>query len=178
MLALKPNALLKENIKFFLKERGLNQRGLARYLRRDTSDPKKLDAWISKLLNDPSRDVGSELWERLQDYLGVSMYQLLQPGHAEGTERRKAERRSGKDRRTVSLSGARTPKPAVVNIVDILNVLDRERREAVLSHAVDELNDQMNALRRRRTTRDDAGGRDRTGETNPPNRIPKGKKQA
>lgn len=50
-----------------------------------------------------NRDVSTILlpkyWDRIADFFGVETYQLLQPGVASLTERRKAERRNGRERR-------------------------------------------------------------------------------
>jgi hypothetical protein len=143
---MKTSALLKENIRVIIKLRGTNARSLARYVRQ-TNDPK-VDSWMSKILKNPTREVPLKYWDRIADHLGVSVYQLLQPGHNSVTERRSAlPRRSGKDRRLSRQTV--TEKRGDVDIVDIIRALSDAGRAKVLGFAADVWNDELEGLRTR-----------------------------
>lgn len=171
-----PNALMKANIDAFLRARGLNRRGLARYVLR-THD-ERADTWISKIMKaeNENREFGMEYWPRICEYLGVSVYQLFQPGFSVETERRKTSRRSGRDRRKLSVSADVARVPAAVDIVDILNVLERERRERILGQAIDELRQQMRLLKQKQTPEGADDATHRTGDTRSIDRARKTKR--
>lgn len=87
------NLLMKQNVSTLLRQRKLSQKDLAMYCHRKES-------WISKILTVPSREFPMKYWDKIADFLGVSTYQLLQPGMSNLTERRAGvDRRSVKDRR-------------------------------------------------------------------------------
>lgn len=87
------NRQMKQNVAALLKGRGLTQKDLADWCH-------KTQTWASKILdlNSP-RVFPLKYWDKIADFLGVSTYQLLQPGISSVTERRKTQRRSGKERR-------------------------------------------------------------------------------
>jgi hypothetical protein len=141
---MKTMALLKENIRVIMDKRGVKPRSLARYVRQ-TNDPK-VDSWMSKMLNNPTREIPLKYWDRIADCLGVSVYQLLQPGHTAGTERRSGvPRRSGKDRR-ISRQTI-TEKRGDIDIVDVIRALSDDGRARVLKFAADVWNDELEGLR-------------------------------
>lgn len=85
--------LLKRNIDSLLRARGQSRHDLAMWCRRT-------DAWLSKIMDvQGQRGLPLKYLDRIADFFGIAAYQLLQPGIAPLMERRKAERRSGVDRR-------------------------------------------------------------------------------
>jgi hypothetical protein len=94
------NRQMKQNVLALLKGRRLTQRDLAQWCRRSES-------WLSKNLElDSVREIPLKYWDRIADFFGISTYQLLQPGIGSATERRKGDRRTGKDRRSRSQNPA------------------------------------------------------------------------
>lgn len=83
--------VIRENIRALLASRNESQTALAAYCRHDKS-------WINKFLNE-GRGLQFEDLDLIAAFFGANPYQLLQPGFARVTERRKGERRSSKDRR-------------------------------------------------------------------------------
>lgn len=87
------NRQMKQNVIALLKGRRLTQKDLADWCRRS-------ETWASKILDlDSTREFPLKYWDRIADFFGISTYQLLQPGVSALTERRKGDRRSGRDRR-------------------------------------------------------------------------------
>lgn len=92
MQPMKARLLLARNIHAVLVARGENQTALAAWCRKKPS-------WINKILAG-KRPLHIDDFDRVADFLGLSVYQLFQPGISALTERRKsAERRAGSDRR-------------------------------------------------------------------------------
>lgn len=83
--------ILRENIRAMLAARNESQTSLAAYCRHNKS-------WINKFLNE-GRGVQVEDLDLIAAFFGLDPYQLFQPGIARVTERRKADRRSGQERR-------------------------------------------------------------------------------
>jgi hypothetical protein len=94
---MKASALLKHNIYALLQARRQTKHDLAQWCRRS-------DAWINKILGKDNRNVPLEYLDRIADFFGLSAYQLFQPGISPLLERRKADRRSGKDRRLAAMN--------------------------------------------------------------------------
>lgn len=95
---MRAEALLKANIAGLLRERHLRPHDLAVYCRRS-------DAWLSKILGKDDRNVPLEYLDRIADFLGVTPFQLFQPGIVGVAERRSgSDRRAGKDRRISALN--------------------------------------------------------------------------
>lgn len=91
-LPVKAERLINDNISALLTTRGLNQKELAQWCR-------KTEVWISFKLSGKRQWSVDEL-DRVADFFGVAAYQLLQPGIAKTTERRRGrDRREGRDRR-------------------------------------------------------------------------------
>lgn len=84
--------LLIENIKALLDARGVDQEALAMWC--GHSPP-----WLSKILSG-ERGVKIADLDKIADFFGLTVAQLLTHGISALTERRKAERRTTKDRRT------------------------------------------------------------------------------
>lgn len=94
------NRQMKQNVSALLRGRHLAQKDLADYFR-------KSESWVSKILDlNSTREFPLKYWDRIADFLGVSTYQLLQPGISSQTERRKGERRSGRERRVLRSKAA------------------------------------------------------------------------
>lgn len=94
---MKASALLKSNVDALLRARHQTNHDLAQWCRRS-------DAWLSKILGKDNRNVPLEYLDRIADFFGLATYQLFQPGLTGLLERRKSERRSGKDRRVSALN--------------------------------------------------------------------------
>lgn len=85
--------LLKTNIETLLAARKQTKHELARYCRRS-------DAWLSKILGGPDRNLPLKYLDQLADFFGLVVYQLFQPGISPLSERRRGkERRVLTDRR-------------------------------------------------------------------------------
>jgi len=94
----KAHLLLKHNIEYLLAERHQKRRDLAQWCRRSES-------WLSNIFTNDERNIPLKYLDRIADFFGLATYQLFQPGLSGlVTERRRAERRSGKDRRVSALN--------------------------------------------------------------------------
>ncbi len=91
-MSIKSHLLLKENIDALLSERHQRRKDLAQWCRRSES-------WLSQIFTNDERNVPLKYLDRIADFFGLATYQLFQPGIAARYERRKADRRTGKDRR-------------------------------------------------------------------------------
>ena len=89
---MRANALLKHNIDTLLTERGQKRKDLAQWCHRTES-------WISKIFQTDKREIPLKYLDRIADFFGLATYQLFQPGRSTTTERRRAERRFGSERR-------------------------------------------------------------------------------
>lgn len=83
--------ILRENIRSLLDARGQDQKSLAEWCHHDKS-------WMNKFLNE-GRGIRVGDFDRIADFFGLATYQLFQPGISRVTERRKGERRIGRERR-------------------------------------------------------------------------------
>lgn len=164
---LKINLQMKQNLVALLALRGKQQGELARFVRR-TKD-KKVDSWISHILdqNDP-RELPMRYWERAAEFLGVSPYQLLQPGIAGSVSERRsgADRRHGLERR---ISQAVPSRPREIDLFEFIRALPREDQDDLLADASDRLNKR---LRRRPSAATAHAAQDRTDETVPAAHAP------
>lgn len=110
MQHMKARLLLARNIHAVLTARGEDQSGIARWCRRKPS-------WMNKILAG-KRPMHIDDFDRVADYLGLSVYQLFQPGISALTERRKRpERRTGRDRRVghaQRIVALQAPRPQVI----------------------------------------------------------------
>jgi hypothetical protein len=149
--------LLKSNIDALLRARRQTRHDLAMWCRR--SDP-----WLSKILSesptDQARGVPLKYLDRIADFFGLAAYQLLQPGLTGLLERRKAERRSGKDRRLSALNqkvrqslseAVASLSPADIADMIRLKTLTAESREAARIAMQELENAEQQAARRGRT---------------------------
>lgn len=93
---MKANYLLKHNIDAMLRARGQRRKDLAGWCRRSES-------WLSQIFKEDRREIPLKYLDRIADFFGVATYQLFQPGITHLTERRKRERRTGRDRRVSRL---------------------------------------------------------------------------
>lgn len=93
------NLLIKQNIVELLGRRRFHQQDLAWACRRDLPKPKA-GQWLSKILTSPKHNLPIEYWDRVADFFGIATYQLLQPGIAGASERRRGgDRRVRPERR-------------------------------------------------------------------------------
>lgn len=83
--------VFRENVAALLKARHEDGASLAFWCRHDKS-------WMSKILTGERVAKMGDI-DAIADFFGLSPYQLFQPGISLMTERRVAERRSGKERR-------------------------------------------------------------------------------
>lgn len=120
-MAAKANYLMKTNVDALLRRRHYNREDLSRYCRREVS-------WASKILNDERRWFPMKYWDRISDFFGVATYQLLQPGaFSVLTERRRGDRRSGKDRRVRDVAAvAHNAQPLALAVAQEVLTLDQE----------------------------------------------------
>lgn len=88
---LKATVIMRENVRSLLSARKESQADLAKWLRHDRS-------WINKFLNG-ERQMQMKDLDRVADFFGIATYQLFQPGISALTERRKRDRRVGRERR-------------------------------------------------------------------------------
>jgi hypothetical protein len=123
---MRANDLMKHNVVALLKGRRQTQRDLAQWCRRS-------DAWIGKILKEERREFPMKYWDRIADFFGVSVYQLIQPGISAVTERRRRDRRSGLERRLRNIAGE--PHRAAISdqslIREVLNLGADDRIELV-----------------------------------------------
>lgn len=153
--AVSPNELMKENIKALLRLRQKTPEDLARYLRSS-------EDWVKKVFREPRRTFPITHYESMAKWFGVEVYQLLQPGIAERSERRTRERRKVLDRRVSQ--AVISEKALDVDIVHVVRALSHEGRREAIGVLMDILNDE---LQHARTTRPAPDAADRTPETPP-----------
>jgi hypothetical protein len=121
--------LLKHNIDTLLKARHQTRRELAVWVRQ-SMDRKKVDPWISQIFTHPDREFQMKYLDRIADFFGIAVYQLFQPGISHLTERRKAERRSGQDRR-VSRAFPSVQQPTDADFLAKLRLLYPDERKKI-----------------------------------------------
>ncbi len=123
---MRANELMKHNILALLRGRHQTQRDLAQWCRRS-------DAWIGKILKEERREFPMKYWDRIADFFGISVYQLIQPGISQLTERRRAQRRSATERRLRNIAGE--PHRSAISdqslIREVLNLDADDRVEIV-----------------------------------------------
>lgn len=117
---MRANDLMKHNIRALLKGRSQTQRDLAQWCR-------KSDAWIGKILKEERREFPMKYWDKIADFFGISVYQLIQPGISILTERRRGDRRSGQERRLRNVATLRhDTMPLARAIAQEVFTMDRE----------------------------------------------------
>jgi len=95
--------LLKHNIDTILKARHLTRRDLAQWVRQSMNN-KIIDPWISHIFGKPDAEFQMKYLDRIAEFFGLPVYQLFQPGISALTERRKSNRRTGRDRRISAMN--------------------------------------------------------------------------
>lgn len=127
---MKSSSLFKHNIDALLRARGQTRHDLAMWCRRT-------DAWLSKILGKDDRNLPLKYLDRIADFFGLAPYQLFQPGITPLTERRRAERRCGLDRRIGAARPAGEPIAAadlaVLRQFNDLSVDERRKVETWIS---------------------------------------------
>lgn len=96
--------LFRQNVSALLANRGQNMADLAFHCGHDKS-------WASKILRG-DRDPQLADFDRIADFFGLYVYQLLQPGISPLLERRIGERRTGRDRRGYVPPPGSPPQPS------------------------------------------------------------------
>lgn len=89
---MKANQLVKANVAALLKAHHKHQKDLAQWCYRGES-------WISKIFKESRREFPNKYLDRIADFFGLATYQLFQPGISRESERRRGNRRSGRERR-------------------------------------------------------------------------------
>lgn len=140
--------LLKHNIDTLLKARNQTRRDLAQWVRQ-SMDHRKIDPWISHIFNTPDAEFQMKYLDRIADFFGVTVYQLFQPGISHLTERRKVDRRSGKDRRLSALNHqVRESVSSVVANLKPVDVADLIRLRGLSEESRATLRDEAQRLER------------------------------
>lgn len=88
---MKAERLAIANIAALMDDRGYKQKDLAMWCH-------KTETWASQLLHH-KRGLTLEMIDLIADFFGCTAHDLFQPGLSGISDRRKGERRSGKDRR-------------------------------------------------------------------------------
>ena len=140
------NRLLKANIDALLRERHQSRHDLAQWCRRS-------DAWLSKILSDSpteqARGLPLKYLDRIGDFFGLATYQLFQPGISALLERRKAERRAGKDRRISAMNQrVRQSLSEAVASLSSTDVADMIRLKTLTGESREAVRASMQALER------------------------------
>jgi hypothetical protein len=79
------------------------------------------------MILESSREFPLKYWDKIADFFGISTYQLLQPGVSQLTERRKAQRRSGVERRTIRVQVADGPTFSAQSLIrEVLSLDDAD----------------------------------------------------
>lgn len=124
---MKSSGLFKHNIDALLRARGQTRHDLAQWCRRT-------DAWLSKILGKDDRNLPLKYLDRIADFFGLAPYQLFQPGITPLTERRRTERRLGRDRRIGAARPAGEPIAATdLAVLRQFNDLSVDERRKVES---------------------------------------------
>lgn len=89
---MKAEQLVKTNVAALLKIHHKHQKDLAQWCHRGES-------WISKIFKEQRREFPNKYLDRIADFFGLATYQLFQPGISRESERRRTNRRIGKERR-------------------------------------------------------------------------------
>lgn len=89
---MRTDLLLVNNIRTLLQTRGQDQRALASWVGHH-------ETWLSKVMRE-DRGVRLKDLDRIADFFGISVHQLLAPGVSPVTERRRGQRRSSRERRS------------------------------------------------------------------------------
>jgi hypothetical protein len=155
------NQLMKANVKALLKLRGRTPEDLAKWCRNSAS-------WIDKIFREERREFPMKYFDPIAKFFGVEVYQLLQPGIAD-----RSERRSGSDRRKIidrRVSAAVISEKALdVDLIHVVRALSADGRRKAIGILMDILNDELQRLR---ATPPRAGVQDHTDETPRPKRVP------
>lgn len=91
LYGMKAPLILAQNIEALLRGRHLTNHDLAQYCHHT-------DTWISNVLAG-NRNISLPDLDHIAAFFGIETYQLFQPGISQLTERRKGDRRSGRERR-------------------------------------------------------------------------------
>lgn len=134
-----PNELLKANIKALLKSRGKEPEDLARWCHNSKN-------WIEKIYNEDRRTFPITYYTTIAKFLGVEVYQLLQPGIAEHSERRSGSDRRKQLERRVS-QAVLSEKPLDVDLIHVVRALSSKGRQKAIGVLMDILNDELQPLR-------------------------------
>jgi hypothetical protein len=141
-VSLKSHLILKDNIDALLAERHQRRKDLAIWCRRSES-------WLSQIFTSAERNVPLKYLDRIAEFFGLATYQLFQPGISQRYERRKAERRSGKDRRLSALNQkVRQSLSEAVASLSPADIADMIRLKTLTAESRDVLREAMQAAER------------------------------
>lgn len=155
---MKASALLKGNVDALLQARHQTRHDLAQWCRRS-------DAWLSKILGKDNRNLPLEYLDRIADFFGLAAYQLFQPGITGLLERRKSDRRSGKDRRISAMNHqVRESVSALVANLSQSDVADLLMMKRLSESSRDELRDEARRFERSERQNDARAARRQSAE--------------
>lgn len=161
--AMDANQLMKANVLRLLALREKEPEDLARHMRKSAS-------WIDKIYRYDHRTFPIRYYETIAQFLGVHVYQLLQPGIADHSERRSgSDRRKNFDRRVSQ--AVLSEKALDVDVVHLVRALSTSGRQQAMKVLMDILNDEIDGRRPKRTTVADADVQDRTAEKPKPKPV-------
>lgn len=165
--AMDANQLMKANVKRLLELREKEPEDLAKFMRKSAS-------WIDKIYRYDSRTFPIRYYQTIANFLGVDVYQLLQPGIADRAERRSgAERRKVIDRRVSK--AVISEKALDVDLIHVVRAMSHGGRQKAIGLLMDILNDELAVLRRPRAIAEDGDDPDHTDGTPRSRRAPKRK---
>lgn len=136
------NELMKANIKALLAIRQKTPDDLAKWCRNHKS-------WIDKIFREDRRTFPIEYYDKIAKFFGIEMYQLLQPGIADRSERRVSvgDRRKVLDRRVSRV--VLSEKPLDTDLIHVVRALSPDGRRKAIGVLMDILNDELRVPRTR-----------------------------
>lgn len=144
-----PNQLMKDNIRELLKARRKTPAELASWCHNSFS-------WIDKIFREERREVPTKYYVKVAKFLGVEVYQLFQPGIAEGSERRSGQDRRKQLDRRVSRA-VLSEKALDVDLIHVVRAISLKGRQKAIGMLMDILNDELRRPPAKSIAADDAG---------------------
>jgi hypothetical protein len=104
---------------------------------------------LSQIFTNDERNLPLKYLDRIADFFGLATYQLFQPGISARYERRKAERRTGRDRRVSALNHqVRESVAAAISGLTPVDVADLLRLRSLPAESRDAARTAIQALER------------------------------